>query len=546
MRQLGGGAPAPAAITPQNQSINNVGSAFATMPEGLTPEQQTAFKGVQSAFSVPSKNADGSVSSTDVTTGGATGSAMDAAGAALGQGTMPGWAKDVLNSNNQILASGQNALKLSFDASLAANNQQYASLFQELNGQHSTAKEAGAALAAQLNPYSDPRISSTTGGYLQSIDQKYETQAQKLQQQMNAAQQQLQAGYYKEYTAMINDAQKENNKFVMDMQQYQLSVFNSLKQDEQFKMNYDLSKETKATDDFRSYLTTLSGSPQLQADIATFNKTGKISPGLAPLIQRGVDAGMSPEEALNVFTYQTDSVRKQQALEDYRANQLINAQNRATNTQIKIATMQNISAVSTQLASQGILPGTIEYARSIAAASAGSGTALPYSAVTEWTNLSSFVGQLEGVKGRISAVNAGSALGNILLSKAPISVQSLSNSQLAQLNAEIGTMMGMAATSVFGEKGVPSDFDTQRILSGMPTGGSTAEVRNALYDRLVGFAADKAVNSLQNQAANGYNVVNYAPIAETLYSKASGLKGSTSGGNSFEYGGMKFTLPHSQ
>jgi hypothetical protein len=69
-------------------------------------------------------------------------------------------------------------------------------------------------------------------------------------------------------------------------------------------------------------------------------------------------------------------------------------------------------------------------------------------------------------------------------------------------------------------------------------------VRSALYDRLVGFAADKAASSLQNQAANGYNVSNYVPIVDALYNKSSSLKGATSGSNTFEYGGMKFTLPH--
>jgi hypothetical protein len=324
---------APATITPEAAAAN-VGSAFSVMPEGLTPEQQTAFKGVQQAFSMPSKSADGAVSSSDVTTGSNATTALGAAGAAIGGGSgMPDWAKQILDSNNKMLASGQKALKLSFDSALASQSDQYASLFQELNQQHGTAKQAGAALAAQLNPYSDPRIASTTGGYLQTIDDRYQGQARKLQSQMDAAQKALQAGFYENYVNLVNSAQKENNKFVMDMQNYQLSVMNSLKQDQQFKMTYDLSKETKATDDFRSYLTTLSGSPALQADVAEFQKTGKISEGLQPIIQRGVDAGMSASEAISIFQYQTDAVRKQEALENYRANQLALSQQRVAISQ---------------------------------------------------------------------------------------------------------------------------------------------------------------------------------------------------------------------
>lgn len=217
----------------------------------------------------PTTSPDGAVSSSDMSTGAATSTAVGSAAGALGMNTMPSWAKEILDSNNTMLASGRDALKLSFDASLAANNQQYAGLFKELNIQHSNASEAGAALAAQLNPYSDPRIASTTGGYLQAIDQKYQAQAQKLQGQMNAAQQQLQAGYYEEYNKLVSAAQKENNGFMMDMQKLQLDMQNSIKQDLQFNTSlkqreseFNSTTKTKYSDDYRNYLQQVPYSPE--------------------------------------------------------------------------------------------------------------------------------------------------------------------------------------------------------------------------------------------------------------------------------------------
>lgn len=488
----------------------------------------------------PVKSPDGAVSSSDVSMGQSQTQATSAAASAIGQNQTPAWAQQLLDQNNQRLASGEKALKLSFDAALASNNQQYNSLFGELSKNHANAKQAGVALAAQLNPYSSERISSTTGGYLQSIDDKYEGQARKLQEQMNVAQQQLQAGFYEKYTQLVNDAQKENQKFVMDMQQFQLqqqkAVQDQVNADRSAsltKRGQDISMQGQVSDDFRALLTTLSGSPELQRDISEYQSTGKINAGLMPIIEKGMQAGMSPDESISIFQYQSDSVRKQQALEDYRSQQLVNAQERiaiaSTNANVKIATMQMVQNAGAQAMSEGKKPGTLEYAESIANATAGSKMSLPAGEVDKYTNLGILSSQLGSLKTRIAAVDKGSALGNIILSRTPRDVQSMSNEDLTILNNQVQALSGILGKSVFGESGNLSNTDIQRVLGALPSGGTTAQVREALYKNIVGLLAEKSVLTLQNQAANGYSVAGYAPIVRQISEKATELTGSSVG-----------------
>lgn len=493
----------------------------------------------------PAKSGDGAVSSTDITTGNASNTAVGAAAAAIQGGQMPAWAQSIMDSNNQMLATGKDALKLSFDASLAANNQQYASLFQDLNKQHSDASQAGTALAAQLNPYSDPRLSSATGGYLSSINDKYQAQADKLQSQMSAAQAQLQAGYYDNYTKLVNDAQKENNDFVTNIQNYQLSVFNSMKQDEQFQQSNALQEKTlalstqnSATDDFRSYLTTLSGSPALQADVDSYLKTGNITAGLMPIVQKGQQAGLSPTEAISIFQYQSDSARKQQALDDYRNQQVVISQERATaatdrqtNAQLAIATTNAVLAAQSDMRAKGIEPGSSEWATGVASATGASSKALSSAQVGKYTQMGILGNQLSNISTDINAVNDKDPLWTTLQTMAGRNVSSFTDTQLASLNAKLTSLSGVIGKTFYGESGNLSNSDIQRVLNALPTGAGTPDLRKALYAGLLSVAKDNAIQTLQNDSQAGYQTATYIDSVQKIIDKAddamASVKGST-------------------
>ena len=494
----------------------------------------------------PFKSPDGAVSSTDVPTGQAGTQATNQATSAL----QPPKTSSALQEKSDAFFAKQKAnldtymgsLKGSYDAQLAVDSQEYASLFASLASQQKNANQAGVALAAQLNPYSDPRIASTTGGYIDTINAKYNAQAESLKGQMNAARALKAANFNEAANKLILGAQEKQDAFQLEIEKLSFDMYkeaqDQINADRTFKLqqgNQEIALGGQASDDFRSLLTTLSGSPALQADIKTYQESGKISPGLMPIIEKGQQAGMSPDEAISLFSYQSDSVRKQEALDAYRANQLVIAQDRATNalnrqtsTQVKIATAQNLSQTSAALIAAGKTPGTIDYAVGLAGATVGSAQTLPMSGVEKYTNMGILSSQLGSLKKNIEAVDKNSALGNILLSRLPSDVQSLSDTQLTVLNNQVQALSGIIGKSVFGESGNLSNTDIQRVLNALPKGGTTAAVRDALYKNIVGLLAEKATLTLQNDASAGYQVATFAHTVKQINVEATALGASAS------------------
>lgn len=502
------------------------------------------------------KSSDGAVSSNDVTTNQEQKNATNSASSALNASySTPESLQSLVNSRDAKsqarLDTTLGALKGTFDATLAMENQNYSELFAGLANDHRNATDAAQALATQLNPYGDPRLSSTTGGYMQAIDAKYQAQAASLSGKLRAAQALEKAQFYEASSKMVADAQKEQDDFAMEMQKFAFDMYKQSQSQANTEKSFDLQKRGQdismmgqTSDDFRSLLTTLSGSPQLQADIGTYNTTGKISPGLQPIVDKGMQAGMSPQEAISIFAYQSDSVRKQQDLENYRSQQLVNAQERiaiaGANANVKIATMQMVQNAGAQAMSEGKKPGTLDYAEAIANSTAGSKLSLPVSEVEKYTNLGILSSQLGNLKTRIEAVDKNSALGNIILSRSPRDVQSLTDKDLTILNSEVQSLSGILGKSVFGESGNLSNTDIQRVIGALPSGGNTNEVRDALYKNIVNLLSEKAILTLQNQAANGYSVAGYAPIVRQISEKADSVTGgSAPATGGFDYNAWK-------
>lgn len=176
-------------------------------------------------FGVPIQSPDGAVSSSDISTTMSANQALMGAAAPL---TMPDFSAEIAAREartTERLDKYLGALKGTYDAALAADNAKYADMFASLASSHENARQAAIALAASINPYSSERTSSTTGGYLQTIDAKYQGQAQSLKRQMEAAQELMRANNYEAATKLILDAEKEMNDFEMDMRKYALDIY---------------------------------------------------------------------------------------------------------------------------------------------------------------------------------------------------------------------------------------------------------------------------------------------------------------------------------
>jgi len=186
----------------------------------------------------PPKSPDGAVTSSDVITGKNQTQATGAAATALNPtgltDPMMQYLQQRDTQNAARLDKMLEASNLTFDKQLAVDNQKYGEMFASLANQYQNASQAATALAAQLNPYSDPRISSATGGYIKTIDDKYAAQAASLKGQMNAAQALQKAQHYEAANKLIMDAEKQQNDFEMGIRKLSLDMYNSAKQESQF------------------------------------------------------------------------------------------------------------------------------------------------------------------------------------------------------------------------------------------------------------------------------------------------------------------------
>lgn len=362
-------------------------------PEGLTPEQQAAYKQVEQAFStnapdgavnqptvpegtisgsaptgavktangtyaVPGSNkfysskpsnSDGAVSSNDVNVGhkqetATTNATNSLAGKSEG---MPAFMQPIiqgLQSSDQaqrdLNAKIYKSIGQSYDAQLASTNSMYADSFNRLAQQHTNEVQSANARAIALNPYADSTQSSTASDYVDALNNRYEGAYNALTAKMKGAQMELQAGKVNAYNELAQSAQNEASNFGKEMNNIAMEGY-QIQQQQQQQSNFDTtqaykekvfksSTEANAQKQFSSMVNQYSGSQQLQNDIDEYNKNGgEIPPALQPIIDAGKKAGMTADEALQLFSAQSESVRKAQAQQTYEEQRIALAQQKA-------------------------------------------------------------------------------------------------------------------------------------------------------------------------------------------------------------------------
>lgn len=173
---------------------------------------KSAVSAAGNAITGPTPNTSGSsgqttpVTTTSNTTGvdPTTGAAIDALTAAN-------------NATQGLFQNMQNALQMQYNADLAKNNAQYDALFQNLAQQHTAALGVAAQNAATLNPYSTSKGATTDVNFAGAINDKYQQQASQLNEQAQAAQQELAAGNYSSYVALQGKMQDAQTSFTSSM-----------------------------------------------------------------------------------------------------------------------------------------------------------------------------------------------------------------------------------------------------------------------------------------------------------------------------------------
>jgi hypothetical protein len=291
-----------------------------------------------------------------------------------------------------------------------------------------------------------------------------------------------------------------------------------------------------AQDDFMKLVDTFSGSDALQKDIQSYQTTGQIGPGLAPILAQAQSAGYSPMEALSLIQYQTDKVRQAEQKAALDQAKLAASGASTTKAQNLTATIQSVNAIGAGLLSQGIKAGTLEYAQAVAQATAGSQTGLSASEVGAYQAMANIGSQVASLKQDITNVSKGSDIGNILAKYSGKTVSSIAKADVALLEAKLASIVAPIARTMFGERGVLTDRDINRVMSAMPSADAPA-LMNALYADLVSQVKTSAINRLSLDASTGRNVSGVTPYITQLVEDLSSVtptSGKTSSGVSYK------------
>lgn len=280
--------------------------------------------------------------------------------------------------------------------------------------------------------------------------------------------------------------------------------------------NKKVTAQNMAQDNLTKYFDSFSGSPQIQTEVESYKQSGKISEGLKPIIATGAKAGLSTAETLSMLAYQTDKVRTAKATDDYRQQQLINASEKNTKAQNFASTMAQIQGTTALLSSQGIKPGTLEYATAMANATATSQTGITAAETAGYATLANIINNVSSLNTSLKALEDTSDIKNIILNKTGASAQSLTSPQLALLTSKINQIAAPVARAIFGERGVLTEGDIQRVMSTLPSGASTSAVRNALYKEMLTNLKAGAINKLAIDASTGRNVSGVSPYVTQL------------------------------
>lgn len=196
------------------------------------------------------KSPDGAVSSNDALTSRATDSATGAAASALSTSTdrvssggFDFFRQRILEQQRagqeSALATSKENLRLfrlESDLAKEQSNFVYGNQIKQLRQQHDNAVQAADSLASQLNPFADPRLSSTTQGFTEKIHSIYQDKEQTLRQQADFALRAIEINDAKAFT----EAQRNMNAAIATADQ---QAFDALQQLEiQARKNFEADR----------------------------------------------------------------------------------------------------------------------------------------------------------------------------------------------------------------------------------------------------------------------------------------------------------------
>jgi len=432
--------------------------------------------------------------------------------------------------------------QMSYNADLAKNNAEYAAASAKLQAARDKAVHTGVAQAAKAGVFEDQSSDAVSFG--NAINRTYDQLQIQLDQAAQAANAAAQSGNYKA-VAEINSAMDQMlQSGLANIAQRQQTEQAQREAKRQYEQTYTRTLQNQAQDNLMNLVSTFSASPELQSDLTTYQQSdGKtVPPALQGFFNQGRQAGLSDAETASILKYGTNSAifkQRQLDMQQARLEYTLDKQNKGVNL---AGTIQAVGNAGQQLALSGVKPGTLEYAMGIAAATSNSQTGLTSSETGGYQSAASIMDRIGSLKDDLAAIDKDNQAANILLSYSGDAVRSIASKDLSLLTAKINSIAAPIARLMYGEKGTLTEGDVSRVLSSMPTGLKTKDVRDALFTGLVTYASNSLINRLSIDASTGRNVSGVAPFVQQSILSARDAVSSMNQNFTITVGGKTYTF----
>ena len=235
-----------------------------------------------------------------------------------------------LNYQNQNASlAGQKdlmqSMQLVFDSQLARTNQHYGNLMQDLQQNFQKQSQIATQQAAALNPYSEAQGAMTAKNFQGAISNEYNKQSARLQEAATIAQNELAAGNAQAYVQISNAMKESNRNFQKGMMEYVMGLQAAEQQQQNWQSDFglktagfgldqqefELKQKESGEKTFNDFIENFSQDPTFKENLNQFYQTGEVNDRLAPLIEKGLAAGLSSiEQILAVAEYQTEQRRQ--------------------------------------------------------------------------------------------------------------------------------------------------------------------------------------------------------------------------------------------
>lgn len=226
------------------------------------------------------------------------------------------------NQNLDMFGELRRGVDLMYDAQLARTNMQYNNLMNDLRADFQKQTDIATQQAAALNPYSQAQGAMTANNFQGAISNKYQEQAARLQEAATVAQNELAAGNAQAYIEITNAMKQSNQLFQKSMMEFMMNAQSDFTKNQQWQQSFNLQKKEYSEGAFMNFVNQFGQDPAFKAGLQKYQTTGVISEGLMPLIERGMEAGLSPAETLSIAQYETIDQRKNRVAEEQFQQQM--------------------------------------------------------------------------------------------------------------------------------------------------------------------------------------------------------------------------------